>query len=492
MESQPKQILIVSCDMTSHVYASAKLARVYASEGHSVTVAAPEGTALERMKGLLQGHHDVVCVSSGKTATVNQINERPITDPYSYRTLFKVLRNPFPEAAAIAKMITTEHEGMFEPIRNLIRDGNFDIVIPMHSVSAVVSDAVESLAKDVKVMIFSSMPYEPATYLPPSQTWRLTRALSTFPHVTAYSSKPSKNILVRWQHHFWKWIDTQVTQRAWKKAEGIVNACRQKRGLEPISDGYIGYQHKYPSLVVGGVTPFMDESYPVPPQVTVVGAIDGSDDEDVAVEGELKTWLDAAKSGIVYIGFGTGTTLSEGQATKLTGDLYRALQEQAEPPPRVLFALRASQQKRLRAAFNRAFGSQPSSASDQHLEYMNGLFRIQSDLPQAAILNSGQVRVFVSHMGMGGFTEGSQAGVPFVCCPSGCDQYFNMARAIDAGIGVGVRRGFTDLGERVLDVLNDAAMHERSQKIALRLQDFDGNRRAVEALAQQVAVNGKA
>ncbi len=482
MESKDYQVLIVSCDMPSHVYASAKLGHVYALAGHRVTIAAPEGAAVAKMKSLVQDFPQIKCVSAGKTATVNQINQRPITDPLSYRTFFRVLRNPFPEAVAINHMITAEHEGLYEPVRKLIGSGDYDVIIPMHSVSAVVCDAFESIKTKAKLLIFSSMPYDPATYLPAEQTWALPRALPTFPHVSTYSSQRPKNIFVHWKHQFWKWLDTRLTKRAWKKAEGIVNECREKRGLAPISGGYVGYQRKYPSLVAGGIAPFIDESSPISPSVTVVGTLDDAHDKRIPVEGELQTWLSRAGSGIVYLGFGTGTKLNEEEIAQATGHLVQSLQKEMEHPPHLLFALRISEQKRLREAIDRAFGAPPSSESDQHLEYMDGLIRLQDSVPQATLLNSGQVRVFVSHMGMGGFMEGSQAGVPFVCCPSGCDQYFNTARALDAGTGVRVGHDFEDLSECVLSALRSDSLHDRAKQVSLKLHQFDGKQCAEAAL----------
>lgn len=468
--------------MPSHLYAAAKLAHVYSLADHCVTVAAPEGSACNKMQSLVKDVPQIKCVPAGKTTTVNQMNQRPITNALSYRTFFRAIRNPFPEAIAINHIITAEHEGLFEPLRDLIGSGQYDVVIPMHSVSAVVCDAFESLKTDSKLLIFSSMPYDPATYLPAKETWHLPRSLPSFPHVSTYSSKPSKNIFVYWKHQFWKWLDTWMTQRAWKKAQGIVNTCRQRRGLEPISYGYIGYQRKYPSLVIGGIFLFIDESFPISPSVTVVGTLDDAHDRRIPVEGELQEWLSRAESGIVYIGFGTGTKLNEEEISQATGHLLQTLRNGMEHPPHLLFALRASEQKRLRKAIDQAFDSTPSSESDQHLEYMDGLFRIQDSVPQATLLNSGKVLVFVSHMGMGGFTEGSQAGVPFVCCPSGCDQYFNTARAIDAGIGVEVGRDFEDLGACVLDTLQNKSRQDRAKHISLKLHEFDGKRQAEEAL----------
>ena len=188
--------------------------------------------------------------------------------------------------------------------------------------------------------------------------------------------------------------------------------------------------------------------------VTVVGTLDASTTPKNDFTEDLQQWLDKhAHNGIVYAGFGTGTVLSDKEAAAVTGRLVHYKNGSSLPP--ILFALRASEQQRLRAVMDQAVGSSPTSQSATHVEYLNGRLRIQDNVPQAALLKSEHVKVFISHMGMGGFVEGVQGGVPFVAYPSGCDQWFNAQRAVDAGIAVQAPFGMDGLGSIVETVLRD-------------------------------------
>jgi len=88
---------------------------------------------------------------------------------------------------------------------------------------------------------------------------------------------------------------------------------------------------------------------------------------------------------------------------------------------------------------------------------------------------------------MGGFSEGSEGvagGVPFACYPSGCDQFYNTQRAIQAGIGIRIPFGLNGIGDLVIQALKDEEMLTRAQEAAWDLQEFHGNQRALEAIEQ--------
>jgi hypothetical protein len=141
----------------------------------------------------------------------------------------------------------------------------------------------------------------------------------------------------------------------------------------------------------------------------------------------------------------------------------------------------------LRAVIDKAVGSPPTFESVTHLEYLNGRLRIQAnDVPQAALLKSGRVKVFISHMGMGGFVEGVQGGVPYVAYPSGCDEWFNAQRAVDAGIAVQAPFGMDGLGSIVEKVLRDNNMQSLACSASKALEDVHGEERALE-LVEKVA-----
>ena len=110
--------------------------------------------------------------------------------------------------------------------------------------------------------------------------------------------------------------------------------------------------------------------------------------------------------------------------------------------------------------------SSPTSEGKDFLEYGNGTLRIESTVPQAEILESGKVDVFISHMGFGGFSEGVRAGVLFIAYPSGCDQWYNAKRAVEAGIALEPGKNMDRLGEAVSEVLCNDEIHERAQHLA--------------------------
>lgn len=242
----------------------------------------------------------------------------------------------------------------------------------------------------------------------------MPRSLTAFPHVATYSAKKPINILQYWIQTFWKLLDAWLTARAWRRSAAYNNQRRAQRGLPNMPDGWRGYLQRYPVISFGGVAPFMNANSRVALNVTVVGSLDSN--QMTPIKGDLKEWLDKhSDHGIVYAGFGTGTVLSNKEASTITSDLvHYNRQNGGKTLPPLLFALRASEQKRLRSIFDDALGSSPTSESKTHLEYFHGHLRIQANVPQATLLSSGKVKLFISHMGMEGFVEGVKGGVPLI------------------------------------------------------------------------------
>jgi hypothetical protein len=484
LSSSPRKILVVTNDLPSHPYAAAKLAKVLAKANHNVTLASPKGPAYDRIVCETRNCSNVVCKEIGTvTLTEKHFNERPVVDPMSYKALFQALWNPFPLAQACVENLFDRQEGVYLPLTQEITREKYDLIIPIHSASITVCDAVEAASPNTPVIIFSSLPYDPAIYLKGMEGWNMPRSLTTFPHVAKYSSTRPKHVLQVVVQLFWKWLDILLTNRAWARSATYNNARRAKRNLPPMPNGLRGYWQKYPVLSLGGVAPFLDcTNSAVASNVTVVGTLEGTTTPNVS--GDLKQWLDKhACNGIAYAGFGTGTVLSDKEVAAVTGGLVHY--KNGSLPP-ILFALRASEQQRLRAVIDKAVGSSPTFESVTHLEYLNGRLRIQANVPQAALLKSGRVKVFISHMGMGGFVEGAQGGVPFVAYPSGCDQWFNAQRAVDAGIAVQAPFGMDGLGSIVAEVLRDNTMQSLACSASKALEDVHGEERALE-LVEKVA-----
>jgi len=386
MNESPLSILIVTSDMPSHPYAATKLAKILAKAEHKVTLAAPGGPAMDRVLSETLGTSNVTCVQAGTASTEKHVSEREVVDPLSWKTLWNNLRHPYATSVVINELMDSQ-EGMFQPICDLVSKEYYDLVIPIHSIANTVCDAVEAaVGNSISVMIFSSLPYDPAIFLGERKAWNMPRSLTIFPHVAAYSSKPPRNPFCYLVQLFWKILDSWLSARMWAHCGIANNQRRAKRGLGPIADGWRGYVQQYPVLTFGGTPPFLDNDIPVASNVLAVGALHVS---TLEIRGDLKTWLEGAKNGIVYVGFGTGVTLSSEEASNITGDLLYNLCLEPDGP-HVLWALRTSERKRLRPVIDTIMCSEPSLASNGHLEYLGGRLRIQGDVPQSALLSSGQ------------------------------------------------------------------------------------------------------
>jgi UDP:flavonoid glycosyltransferase YjiC (YdhE family) len=181
---------------------------------------------------------------------------------------------------------------------------------------------------------------------------------------------------------------------------------------------------------MGGLGPFITKGTEIADNVTVIGSLKSNAPVDIS---RLDDWMSrsGASDNIIYVCFGTGTMLQSDEVTNLA-KMVLAL----EGKYRILFALRQDEQERYQHIFDNVFGTKPTLQSDGVVEYKNGKFRIDSDVPQESLLQSGKVKLFISHMGFGGYTEAINGGVPIVAYPSGCDQWYNAKRAVEAGVAV--------------------------------------------------------
>ncbi|XP_053676206.1 UDP-glycosyltransferase UGT5-like [Anopheles nili] len=99
---------------------------------------------------------------------------------------------------------------------------------------------------------------------------------------------------------------------------------------------------------------------------------------------------------------------------------------------------------------------------------------IKSWMPQSDILAHPKVKLFITHGGLLGTTEGLYHGVPMVGIPIYGDQELNLARAEQAGYGV--KLDYDTLSEETISaairkVLGDASYKDRAQTISQRYRD---------------------
>eukprot|EP00804_Cyclotella_cryptica_P012884 CCRYP_002251-RB/>CCRYP_002251-RB protein AED:0.39 eAED:0.39 QI:798/1/1/1/0.33/0.25/4/0/215 len=197
--------------------------------------------------------------------------------------------------------------------------------------------------------------------------------------------------------------------------------------------------------------------------------------------GKLDSWINQChERKLVYVSFGTGTQLSLDEtvnlakmALHLTNDNFR-----------VLISLRKSEQERLGYIFENVMSS--VKVEDGVIEYNNGLVRMDADVPQENLLLSNKVAVFVSHMGFGGYSEGIRGGVPFICYPSGCDQFYNASRAIEAGIAIKAAPKMVGLESQVRFIVDDEAIKKRVLELASNARSLNSNTLILDKVARLV------
>jgi len=365
--------------------------------------------------------------------------------------------------------------GTYDSLKRIIPD--YELVYAVHSCAATVCDAIESIEQDspsVNVppcIVFSSLPYEHSFIY--KGLWKMPRSLVALPHVARYSS-PSKvlketrgfvrGIVLYLIQLFWMWLDTYHAERAWKRAGKRNDKRRAERGLPPVYDGNRYYWRSYPVLSLGGIEPYVADDHIIADNVTVVGSIKSTVTSDL---NRLHDWITRVDK-IIYASFGTGTQLSVIEAKNLA-KLALSLEGTRYS---LLLSLQKNEQERLRGVFDEVMGSKARDGGGI-LEYHDGKFRIDNDVPQENLLLSSKVEVFVSHMGMGAFIEGVSGGVRFVSYPAGCDQWFNQERVNDAGIALRAHPQLRDLDATVFEAIGNESMKERSRLFALKAANFD-------------------
>jgi len=387
--------------------------------------------------------------------------------------------NPF-GIADVFEQLSDDQTPTYTHIKKIVP--SYDLVYAIHSAAATVCDAIESLQQDQvarvpRVILFSSLPYDTVFFRnseDPQALWRTPRSLVALPHVATYPCAGKKKIFSPLSiisflgQLFWMWLDTHFAEKAWKIAGKRNDLRRAERHLPPVNCGNKYYWQNYPVLSMGGVDPFFTTEDYIAANVTVVGSLKSNTPLDIS---RLDDWMvrSNASKNIIYASFGTGTELSEEEITNLARMVF-ALEG---TDYRVLFALRKEEQDRYHHIFDKVIGSKPTFEALGVVEYGHGAFRIDADVPQESLLQSGRVVLFISHMGFGGYTEAINGGVPFIAYASGCDQWYNSQRAVEAGVATQANPKMKGLDSTVIDMLENYDNFKiRSIQLASEARNF--------------------
>ena len=113
---------------------------------------------------------------------------------------------------------------------------------------------------------------------------------------------------------------------------------------------------------------------------------------------------------------------------------------------------------------------------------------VHSWVPQRAILE--QADAFITHAGMGGCSEGLQAGVPMIAVPQAVDQFMNADRLVE--LGIAQRIDTVDataerLRKVLLDLVADAEVARRSAQLRSETKAEGGTLRAADEIERMLA-----
>lgn len=218
------------------------------------------------------------------------------------------------------------------------------------------------------------------------------------------------------------------------------------------------------NLIIVGTAFGIEIPRPIPPLIKMVGPIFPKTIEPLSPS--LKEWLEAGEEGtvVIYIGFGTLATLEPWQAKALVEGL-------TDSKFRVLWSIPKSQQHIL-----------PS---------LPPAFRIESFVPQQAVLSHAAVRVFVSHCSPNGINEALYCGKPILGLPFFGDQDYFAARVLDLGVGLKLNKEnfpSTEVCQKVNSLLNNQSYIHAANRMSAILKSTRGLELAADIVENTMAV----
>ncbi len=211
------------------------------------------------------------------------------------------------------------------------------------------------------------------------------------------------------------------------------------------------------TMIVG--TSFaIEQPRPLPPNVHLVGPIVPR--RQTPLSDSLREWLESSvvSVGSIYMAFGTLATLNEWQAKALVEGLMQT-------GLKVLWSLPETQRSIL----------PPLPAA----------VRVESFVPQAAVLAHPSVVAFVSHCGMNSIHESLEAGKPMLALPFFGDQHYNAARLVDLGVALKLNKhnfSHVEVNQKIDQLLHVQRYHENTLTISTALKKTNGRNEAVQII----------
>ncbi|KAI8802097.1 hypothetical protein BJ742DRAFT_834575 [Cladochytrium replicatum] len=353
-------------------------------------------------------------------------------------------KNPLRAFDVLAKMISAFHrqtsaallKGLPDSNGPLINKGEYDMVIgEFFSVAAY--DVAEAMEIPQAVIVHCYVVAFLRHYLQVDLPWNIPMGFAEVPAKTTVSTALS--------NFFWvglaKFVLCPILEShsdAVRKEVGVLKRSLFKSIWEP---------PRAPPLVLmpTAIGPGLENPRSLPPHVHFMGPIVPAAQ---AMPSELGHWLDGYKAGktrdsvaderpIVYVSMGTVVVLEE-------ADIKNFLVGIAHKRFRVLWSLRVQGHdaaKRFHKMTAESFGMEELDV------------RIESYLPQAAVLAHPNVKLFVSHGGFNSTNEALLNGKPIVGVPFFGDQMYNIGQAVYGGACVKVSRRDSQMQNQLRDAI---------------------------------------
>ncbi|XP_030034161.2 UDP-glucosyltransferase 2 [Manduca sexta] len=199
------------------------------------------------------------------------------------------------------------------------------------------------------------------------------------------------------------------------------------------------------SMVFLNTFPIYDNNRPAPPNLIYLGALHLKPVKELPTD--LKRFMDNSKRGVVYVSLGTNV-----QPSMMDKDLMHAfLNSFRRIPYDILWKF-----------------------DGDNLENVPDNVRIQKWFPQRDLLAHPNVKVFVTQGGIQSTDEAIDAGVPLVGIPFIADQWYNVNKYVELGIGVqldALTLTADDIVKGVNTVAGDHRFKENMKKVKSIMYD---------------------
>ena len=226
------------------------------------------------------------------------------------------------------------------------------------------------------------------------------------------------------------------------------------------------YVSRFPSLVATSPT-FYPEIHPSIRSTYLGGLRIGAQN---AISDDLQTWLTLDNRNVLYLSLGTHFTLTDEKKTEFVQQLKK------QGNYKVIWSLGKMMQKAI-----------------HRLEISSDELVFFSDfLPQYTLLGHENVKVFVTHGGLGSVIDLVKHGKPSVCAPQIFDQFFNCKRLQSLSIAETVSSfNFEAIISAVEKILGNYESYVTNTRQLRKEFEFYESRDKIDLFLTEVASKGK-